>query len=169
MIHLYYGNGKGKTTAAMGLALRCAGSGGRVLIFQFLKDNSSSERNALCNIDGIEIINGKSCEKFVFNMSESEKAQASQYYCTMLDEVFENAKEYDMLILDEVMTAVTCGLIEESCLIKQLKKHKDDAEIVMTGGTPSEKVIQICDYVTHMQKIKHPFDNGTVARKGVEY
>ena len=93
MIHLYYGNGKGKTTAAMGLAIRCAGSGGRVRICQFLKDNSSSERNVLKCIEAIEAINGKDCEKFVFNMTKAEKKEAECYYCKMLERVFENAEK----------------------------------------------------------------------------
>ena len=166
MIHLYYGNGKGKTTAAMGLALRCAGSGGKVRVFQFLKDNSSGERNILQGIDGIEVIKGRNSEKFVFNMNEAEKAEALHYYARMLEKVFENADKYDMMILDEVMTAVTWGLIDKDCLIK---KHKADAEIVMTGGNPSARILEICDYVTEMKKIKHPFDKGIVARKGVEF
>ena len=72
MIHLYYGDGKGKTTSAMGLALRCAGNGGRVRLFQFLKDNSSCERVALENIKNIELICGRECEKFVFDMTAEE-------------------------------------------------------------------------------------------------
>lgn len=169
MIHLYYGDGKGKTTAAMGLALRCAGSGKKVRIYQFLKDNSSSERNALHIIDGIEIIPGKDCEKFVFEMSESEKKTEAKYCSEMLKKIFCNLQGIDMLILDEVTTAITCGLLDEVSLLDLLEKHGKNTEVVMTGGIPSERILQACDYVTHMKKVKHPFDEGASARLGVEF
>ncbi len=169
MVHLYYGDGKGKTKAAIGLALRCAGSGKKVLIYQFLKDNSSSERNALHSINGIEIIPGKNCEKFVFEMNETEKKAESEYCREMLEKVFCNLQGIDMLVLDEVTTALTCCLIDENRLLELINTHKNTLEIVMTGGMPSERMLQACDYVTHMQKIKHPFDNGVSARLGVEF
>ena len=134
---------------------------------QFLKDNSSSERNILDKLDGVDIIKGKECEKFVFNMNDKEKECAAQYYRCMLNAAFENASEYDMLVLDEVMVAVQCGFIEEEELIGLLSKQ--ETEIVMTGGTPSQRIMEICDYVTEMKKIKHPFDKGVTARKGVEF
>lgn len=169
MVHLYYGNGKGKTTAAIGLALRCVGSGKKVRIYQFLKDNSSSERNALCGINGIELIKGKEREKFVFEMDEFEKAKASVYYCEMLKSLFENIRNIDMLVLDEVTTALTCGLVDEKLLLDLIMQYREEIEIVMTGGIPSESIIEVCDYVTHMKKIKHPFDDGISARLGVEF
>ena len=169
MIHLYYGDGKGKTTSAMGLALRCAGNGGRVRLFQFLKDNSSCERVALENIKNIELICGRECEKFVFDMTAEEKAEVSEFYVKMLGKLFEDIEQYDMIILDEAGTAVEGGIITEKELIEKIRMHKNDTEIVITGGRVSQELTDVCDYVTHMQKIKHPFDKGVAARKGVEF
>lgn len=167
MIHLYYGNGKGKTTAAMGLALRCAGSGKRLLMFQFLKGNSSSERSLTDNI--IDVIKGKDNEKFIFNMNEEEKAEAAVFYTDKLREIDKIADKYDMIILDEVIDAVNVGFVAEAELLAFTKKHREKAEIIITGHNPSQKLIEASDYVTEMRKIKHPFDNGTAARKGIEY
>ncbi len=167
LIHLYCGNGKGKTTAAMGLAIRCAGAGKKVLVIQFLKDNSSSERKILEGISNIDVVDGRDCEKFVFAMNENEKKQTSQYCTEQLGRFFEKAAGYDMLVLDEVAVAVGCGLIDEEYLIGLLKNC--NAEVVMTGGTVSDAMLEICDYITEMKKIKHPFDKGIQARKGVEF
>lgn len=167
MIHLYYGNGKGKTTAAVGLALRCAGSGKRVLMFQFLKGNSSSERRLTDNI--IDVIKGKDNEKFIFNMNEEEKAKAAVFYTDKLREIYKIADKYDMIILDEAIDAVNIGFVAEDELLEFIKKHREKVEVIITGHNPSQKLIEVSDYVTEMRKIKHPFDNGAAARKGIEY
>ena len=167
MIHLYYGNGKGKTTAAIGLALRCAGSGKRVLMFQFLKGNDSSERSLTDNI--IDVVKGKDNEKFIFNMNKKEKAEAAAFYTDKLRKIDIIANKYDMIILDEAIDAVNAGFTAEPELIDFIKKHKEKSEIIITGHNPSQKLIDVSDYVTEMRKIKHPFDNGAVARKGIEY
>ncbi len=169
MVHIYYGYGKGKTTAAFGLAIRCAGGGGKVLIFQFLKDNSSGERNILDNIPDIDIIKGREKEKFVFEMSKAEINDAKEYYVGKLEEIMARAAKYDMVILDEIIAAVECGLIDERRLIELIEQNRQSAEIVMTGHSPSEALILCADYVTEMKKIKHPFDNGLPARKLIEY
>ena len=169
LVHLYYGYGKGKTTAAVGLAVRCAGSGGRVLFFQFLKDNSSSERKILDNIWGIDIISGKDSEKFVFNMSDEEKREASKYYKNKLNYIMSRSEAYDMLVLDELGDTISSGLIDENELIDLINENRKNTETVITGHDVSPKLISCCDYVTEMKKIKHPYDNGAAARKGIEF
>lgn len=167
MIHLYYGDGKGKTTAALGLAMRCAGSGKKVLMFRFLKGNGSSERIIADKI--IDVIDGRQNEKFVFNMTEEEKSEALAFYSDKLMEIVYKADKYDMIVLDEAADAVDVGFINEAEFIDFIKKYGKEKEIVVTGHNPSKELISIGDYVTEMRKIKHPFDNGTAARKGIEY
>ncbi|MDO5396689.1 MAG: cob(I)yrinic acid a,c-diamide adenosyltransferase [bacterium] len=167
MIHLYYGDGKGKTTAALGLAMRCAGSGKKVLMFQFLKGKSSSECITADKI--MDVINGRSNEKFVFNMTDEEKTEAAVFYTDKLREAEGKADKYDMIILDEAADAAEVGFISEAELINFIKRYGGKKEIVITGHNPSKSLINNSDYVTEMRKIKHPFDNGAAARKGIEY
>ena len=166
MVHLYCGDGKGKTTAAMGLAMRFAGSGGKVLVFQFLKDNTSSERMSMSHIEKVTLIEGPEHIKFVWDMTEEEKENVKQYYSNVLGKL-SDTKDYGMVILDEAVAAVNTGLIEEKRLI-ELMKLQPEKEWVITGREPVEQLKEIADYVTEMIKIKHPFDKGIKARKGIE-
>lgn len=168
LIHIYYGDGKGKTTAAIGQAVRAAGFGYRVLIFQFLKDNGSSERNILENISNVTCIKGRSEEKFSFQMNEEEKEECRLYNKNKLYEIKQAAGDYDMLVLDEAVCAVGVGLLEEQDLIEFLKTKPEKLEIILTGHMLTEGLLNVADYVTEMKKVKHPFDRGISAREGIE-
>ena len=167
MVHLYYGYGKGKTTAAVGLAVRAAGAGKKVLFFQFLKGNNSSERKIIENLT--DVIPGRDGEKFIFQMSDEEKRESVGYYGEKLDEIFEIAKNYDLIVLDEAADAVEVGFISEKRLTELINKFGNCKEIIITGHNPSKALADCCDYVTEMKKIKHPYDSGTKARRGIEY
>ena len=169
-VHIYCGDGKGKTTCGMGLCLRAAGAGRRVLIYQFMKDNASSERQILKTIPGITLLDGFQEEKFSFQMTEEEKAQRRAYYGKKLQEVFTMAgTSYDLLFLDEVVYTVREGLLQEKLLLDCLDKKPEELEVVMTGQDPDEELLRRADYITTMQKIRHPYDRGLCARKGIEY
>ena len=169
-VHIYCGDGKGKTTCGVGLCLRVAGAGRRVLIYQFMKDNASSERQILKTIPGITLLDGFQEEKFSFQMTEEEKAQRRAYYGKKLQEVFTMAgTSYDLLFLDEVVYTVREGLLQEKLLLDCLDKKPEELEVVMTGQDPDEELLRRADYVTKMQKIRHPYDRGLCARKGIEY
>lgn len=169
LIHLYCGDGKGKTTAAMGLALRCAGAAGKVLIYQFLKDGSSSEMTVLRDIRGIDIITPVSDIKFVSRMTPGEKEELSQYYIQKLDELFTKAAQgYDMLILDEVTYLINYNFVEEEYLINLIKSRSEGLELVMTGRDPADALVDLADYVSEIKKLKHPFDKGVLARTMIE-
>lgn len=168
LIHIYCGDGKGKTTAAAGLALRCAGAGGRVLFFQFLKGNTSGERKLLGLLEGIDVMNGIEGMKFVWNMTEREKEAVRGQYRSFFREIVQKAAEYDLVVLDEVIPAIKYEFVTEEELIRFLENKPRTTEVVLTGRGPSSRLLAAADYVTEMKKIKHPYDRGIAARKGIE-
>lgn len=168
-IHIYYGGGKGKTTAAIGQAVRAAGNGLKVLVVQFLKDNSSGERYILEKIPGITCFHGKDKVKFVSRMNEEEKRNLKEYNENVMDEISKVCDFFDMIILDEILCAVWLKVLDEDRLLQFLERKKEQLEIILTGHEATENVLKIADYVTEIRKIKHPFDKGLKARKGIEY
>ncbi len=169
MIHIYCGDGKGKTTAAMGLALRAAGSGKKVLLLQFFKDGNSSEFRSLEQVKGIEVIPQTKSVGFIWTLSEQEKAEARTYYTALLEQALSQAADFDLLVLDEAMSALSTGMIDEGRLLAFLDGKPGELEVVLTGRDPSQAMVDRADYVTEMRKIKHPFDRGTAARRGIEF
>lgn len=170
LIHLYCGDGKGKTTEAVGLSVRAAGAGKRVLFAQFLKDGSSSELNILRALQNVEVA---CCEQnfgFFRSMDEQTKAAARLTYSALLEDVMrKSADGVDLLVLDEAVAACNHGLIEEATLIDFLRRRLETLEVVLTGRNPSQHLLDAADYVTEMRKCKHPFDRGIAARRGVEF
>lgn len=169
-IHIYTGDGKGKTTTATGLSIRFAGNGGKVLFTQFLKDGSSSEIGVLKTITGITV---ESCTRsfgFSFLMNEEEKKEAAAYYSEHLQKILKQAVEngYGMLVLDEVIGAYNIPFIDRGVLLAFLKQKPEELEVVMTGREPAEELLELADYVSEIKKIKHPFDKGIPARDGIE-
>lgn len=169
LVHIYCGDGKGKTTAAMGLALRAAGSGKRVLVLQFLKDGTSSEFSSLRHVPGIETVPQTRTFGFSWTLSDGEKVQAKDYYSGLLEDAFRRGGDFDLLVLDEVLGACSAGMAEEPRLLALLAGKPDGLEVVLTGRGPSQTLLDMADYVTEMKKIKHPYDRGVSARKGIEY
>lgn len=169
LVHIYYGDGKGKTTAAMGQAIRAAGSGLRVLVFQFLKDNTSSERASLEQIDNLVLLPGKRHVKFYNQMNSEEKAEYRHYNSKALDEIVKFCINFDVLVLDEAVCATSLGLLSERKLVDFLKHKPRGLEVILTGHTVSDELFEVADYVTQMTKVKHPYDQGRSAREGIEY
>lgn len=165
-LHLYCGDGKGKTTAAMGLALRALGSGKKVVIVQFLKSGTSGELEGLKSLGAI-VISGKSGTKFVSQMSERDKEETySINNRHLLQALNENA---DLLILDEACAALSTGLIDEALLKTAVLRRPVEQELVLTGRNPAEWMIEAADYITEMKCIRHPYNSGLAARKGIEF
>lgn len=174
MIHFYYGDGKGKTSAAIGAAVRFAGAGGKVLLFQFLKGNSSSERKALKQMENFRILNGPEKMKFVFQMTPEEKDQMAEYYRNKLKEIRDIVKneEIGMLVLDEAGDSIECGLFTEQEILdflQQIMRLPGEREIIVTGHWPVQVLMDSCDYITCMEKKRHPYERGKEARRGIEY
>ena len=169
LVHIYYGDGKGKTTAAMGQAIRAAGSGLDVLVFQFMKDNTSSERKILEEIPNITLLPGKRHMKFFNQMNTEEKAEYRHYNTKALDEIAKFCINFDVLVLDEAVCAVDLELLSEEKLVNFIKHKPRGLEVIMTGHHVSDALFETADYVTEMTKVKHPFDAGKRAREGIEF
>lgn len=174
-VHIYCGDGKGKTTAATGLALRMAGSGGQVIIARFLKNDTSGEVGILREIKGIYVFPSEKIFGFTWRMSKEQMLEAEEYYEELLSKAFQMAYALAdgsrpvLLILDEICGAVNSGLLKESQLFSLMEGQRENMEIVMTGREPSDMMLERADYVSEIKKIKHPFDSGMAARKGIEY
>ncbi len=168
-IHIYYGDGKGKTTAAVGLAVRAAGSGLKVLFFQFLKDNSSNERKILEALPGVTCLPAREPVKFVSKMNGDERIEFRHYNNKALDEIIKFCGPFDMLILDEALCALNLEVLSEEKLISFIQHKPRGLEIVMTGPRLPDNLLEMADYVTEVRKVKHQFDLGRSARKGIEF
>ena len=148
LLHLYYGDGKGKTTAAMGLALRALGSGKKVVIVQFLKG-------------------GKAGQKFVFQMNDAEKAATRDLQDRNLTVAM--AQEADLLVLDEAGSAWELDMVDKDLLRRAVLQRPAGQECVLTAHAAPQWMLDAADYVTEMKCIRHPYQKGIAARKGVEY
>ena len=165
MLHIYNGEGKGKTTAAMGLALRAIGHGKKVVILQFLKSGTSGELMPLTKL-GATVISGKPGSKFVSAMSAEEKKETRKIH----DEHLKMAlgMSFDLLILDEACAALKYDLVDPE-LIRKAISLKSEREIVMTGRDPAQFLLDAADYITDMVCVRHPYERGITAREGIEY
>jgi cob(I)alamin adenosyltransferase len=166
MVHLYWGDGKGKTTAAMGLALRALGAGRKVVIVQFLKGAGSGEIPLLEKI-GAKVFRGMPGQKFVFQMEEQEKQLARALQTESLRAAL--ALPADLLILDEACAAWQLDMVDRALLQSAVESRPAGQEIVLTGREPAGWMRECADYSTEMHAWKHPYDKGTPARKGIEY
>ena len=165
MLHLYWGNGKGKTTAAMGLALRALGHGRRVVIVQFLKDGTSGEIAPL-RAAGATVYACPNA-KFTWLMDEADKAEAREASARALGQAL--AEPFDLLVLDEACAALKSGILDEALLRRAVAFAKNGREVVLTGRDPAPWLQEAADYSTEMRAHKHPYADGVAAREGVEY
>ena len=171
LVHIYCGDGKGKTSAAVGLAVRAAGRGMKVLVVRFLKTENSGEVEVLRSIPGITVTPCDRTFGFVFRMTEEQKQEAARYY----QDRFETAAretvqgQYDLLVLDEILASCNYGMVKEQSVTEFLKSRPERLEVVLTGRDPSETLLELADYVSEICMRKHPYQKGIPARKGIEY
>ncbi len=166
-IHVYTGDGKGKTTAALGLAIRAAGAGLKVFFCQFLKSGNYSEHEAFKRFsDVIEVRQyGRGC--FIRGEPQKEDIEAATKGLLEVKDVISSGK-YDVVILDEANIAIYYGLIKLDQLIEILKSRPSHVEVVITGRNADPKLIEEADLVTEMREIKHYYKKGVLARTGIE-
>lgn len=174
MIHAYIGEGKGKTTAGIGLIIRAYGANKKTALIAFDKGSKSYRHSEFTVFDklGIEYYvtglermtpNGK----FRFGTTNEDIAEAKRG----LSKVFEllNRPDIDVLVLDEILSAMTYGLLERTAILDLISIIPKKLEVIMTGRCDDEKLLQKADLITSMNKIKHYFDKGVQAREGIEY
>lgn len=169
LLHIYCGDGKGKSTAAVGLAVRAAGSGLKVLFCQCMKNGTSGEVEMLRKL-GISYCCCQENFGFFWNMNEEQQKMAAHAYTCLFEEAARRAEEekLDLLIVDEFMSAYNHRLICQETALKFLKNRPESLEVVLTGRDPSPELVELADYVSEIRKVKHPFDQGIPARKGIE-
>jgi len=175
LVQIYTGDGKGKTTAAFGLALRAAGQGNKVLIYQFLKPPSLDigERFAL-ELGAVRIrVESLDVRWDMSKSLEDEKAVAQMRAAIgeVLERVAETAEKrfYDVLILDEILFCLSKGLAKLEDIKKIIDRRDHRVEIVLTGRGATQELMAMADLVTEMKNVKHPFDKGIKARRGIEF
>lgn len=169
MLHIYCGDGKGKTTCAMGLAVRAAGHGRKVVVAQFLKGSNSGERVVLESLPTVNCLPVPETIKFIFMMDDQEKADTRAQMTAAFTQAVEASRDSDLLVLDELCGAVTTGMVPLETVLAFLDSRPENLEVVITGRDPASELQERADYITEMRKVKHPFDKGADAREGIEW
>jgi cob(I)alamin adenosyltransferase len=174
LVQIYTGDGKCKTTAALGLALRAAGQGNKVLIYQFLKPPclNTGERAAISLLPAIRIESLESHWDMAKSPKDPSAISAAQ---TAIHDAFQRLakaganREFDVLIFDEIVYCIAKGLTGIEDLKKVIDGRDPHVEIILTGRGATPELIALADLVTEMKNIKHPFDKGIAARQGIEF
>ena len=166
---IYTGNGKGKTTAAIGQTLRAAGAGYRSLIIQFMKEFPYSELQSIKYLDELIVIEQYAGDDFVYKKklpSDEEKAKAIKGLERAEEEFTKD--NYDIIVLDEVLVSIYFKLIELEDVIKIIRKKPKNKELILTGRYCPQELVDLADLVTEMNEVKHYYTKGITSRKGIE-
>lgn len=171
LLHIYCGDGKGKTTAAIGLAIRAVGAGMRVHMIQLLKGSDSAEIEVLRGIPGITL---ERCDRnygFVWNMTDDDKRDITECHSQLLEKGYSLVRsgETDMLIIDEFNAAYRHELLDREEAKKFLTEKPGNAELIITGRDPAQVFLDSADYVSEIKCVKHPYSRGINARRGIEF
>ena len=172
LVIVYTGNGKGKTTAALGMALRAIGYDHKVCMLQFIKGSwhygeMDSSKKLEPNFELIAVGKG-----FVGILDDNSPREEHEKYAAEAvricrEKIF--SEKYDVIILDEVKYAITLGLIDVQEIIKIIKEKPSELDLVLTGRDVKEEIVELADLVTEMKEIKHPFKSGIKAKKGIDF
>lgn len=171
LVHIYTGNGKGKTTSAIGLGVRACGRGMKVLMVQFLKGTDTGEIYTLKKLEpDFTLHRSTEIKKFTCSMSKNEKDEAKIIQKELFDFAADSMKsgEWDLIILDEIMAAISSGFIEVDDVADFIKDKPDKVEIVLTGRNAPAELVLLADYVSEIRSVKHPMKKGIPAREGIE-
>lgn len=170
LIHLYTGEGKGKTTAALGLTLRACGAGCKVVILQFMKGRETSEVASLALLPTVTVLRNAGAMGFWTYMDDEKKAARRAEHNENLRQALwlVDEDQCDLLVLDEVVSAYNCGALDCALIDDLIKNKPPQLELVLTGRSPAAVFTENADYITEMKKVRHPFDRGIEARRGIE-
>ena len=166
-VHVYTGDGKGKTTAALGLSIRAAGAGLRVFIAQFIKSDEYSEIKALKRFSDLITVEQFGLGGFIGGNPSSGDIEAAQKGAARVKEIISSGN-YDVVVLDEANIAVKYKLFSEQDLLDIIDAKSENIELVITGRDAAPKIMDKADLVTQMKAVKHYFQNGVEARVGIE-
>jgi cob(I)alamin adenosyltransferase len=166
-VHIYTGEGKGKTTAALGLALRAAGAGLRIYVCQFMKRGDYSEIKALERYSELITIKQFGTGKFIREKPSQQDVAAAQEAISEIRRIFSSGS-YDVVIMDEANVALHLGLISMDDIKDLIRVKPDHMELILTGRNAPQELMEIADLVTEMKLIKHYFRDGVQARTGIE-
>ena len=169
MIQSYFGNGKGKTSSAVGSIIRCLGSKKKVLFVQFLKNNDSYELEFLSNLSGVDILISEEPYHLFDNQKSERTGNLSRAYQQLLEQISMMISGYDLIVLDEILDVIDFGYLSEETLLILLSQYKDRVEFILTGHKISPNLADISDYISEVKEVKHPYQKGMPPRKGFEY
>lgn len=174
MLHIYYGKGKGKTSAALGLMLRAAGYKKRIILFQFLKPANvlSGEYASLKKFSCVKLVRFSQTHPIFMRKKGPRQIQGLKAeLCSSIEQLRSVIKkgDFDILVCDELLNTIGKGWVSEDMLVRLFGPVKKDKEIILTGRIKPKKLCRIADYITECRLVKHPFDRGVLARKGIEY
>ncbi|MFC1709396.1 cob(I)yrinic acid a,c-diamide adenosyltransferase [Candidatus Omnitrophota bacterium] len=174
MLHIYYGKGKGKTSAALGLILRAAGYKSKVILFQFLKPKKifSGELASLKRLPNIKQVRFDQKHPIFMIKNEGKQIRELKLHVeksiSKLKGVIQKGN-FDILVCDEILNLLSLNTVKESELVEIFKKIKNRKEVILTGRQKPNKLSRIADYITEFKLVKHPFQKGILARKAIEY
>ena len=166
-VHIYTGDGKGKTTAALGLAIRAAGAGLQVFVAQFIKGKQYSELNSLKRLSDLITVEQFGLLRFINGKPSVPDMEAARYGLERLKSSMLSGK-FDVIIVDEGNVAVTYGLLSKQDLLDLIAMKPESLELVITGRGALPEIIDKADLVTEMKAVKHYYNNGVDARVGIE-
>ncbi|MCX7773570.1 MAG: cob(I)yrinic acid a,c-diamide adenosyltransferase [Clostridia bacterium] len=172
LIQVYIGDGKGKTTAAVGQSIRALGWRYKVMFSQFLKNSETGERHILSSLENLDFVRPPMRNMgFIWDLDGEALAETredlNRGFEDIMKRIFENG--YDLVVLDELLDVIDCGFIEEERLFSLLNEKPDKTEIILTGRKASDSLKAKADYISVITGEKHPYERGIKARKGIEY
>lgn len=171
LVHIYHGDGKGKTTCSIGLSIRALGAGYKVVFVQFLKGGDTSELHILKTFDNMNIFRCEKDYKFTWLLNEEELGELKTDHTELVKDVIECCKgeeEPVLVVFDELCATYDQNLVDRELIYNFIKNKPDNMEIVMTGRNPMQELKDLADYISEVKKEKHPMDEGVSARKGIE-
>lgn len=172
LVQVYYGKGKGKTTAAIGLGIRAMGNNYKVMMIQFLKHDTTGECRMIKELEpNFKIFHFEKRRGFTWQLNDEEKQELKSETSNALkfaSKVMDTG-QCDVLILDEILNSVDLGFASEEEVCTLIDNKTKDVELVLTGRVLPESIAKRADYISHIESVKHPMDSGITARAGIEY
>jgi cob(I)alamin adenosyltransferase len=166
LVHVYTGDGKGKTTAALGMCVRAVGHGHTALIVQFMKTAGTYGENFL-HLPGLTVVpSGRDCLVFSKEVTQEDRDKAAEGLALARSAMTEG--RYDVVVLDEISVAIKFGLIDVDSVVKAVRDRAPGVEVVLTGRYAPPELLELADYITEMKALRHPYSRGILSREGVD-